>query len=62
MSDQMSNLLRLATQCGTTEEYHNLYEKGWEDAERWMSEENRRGFGNSDERRLQYAKYLNNSK
>mmetsp|Transcript_8176 Transcript_8176/g.12297 ORF Transcript_8176/g.12297 Transcript_8176/m.12297 type:complete len:318 (+) Transcript_8176:101-1054(+) len=61
MSDQISNLFRLATECGTAEEYHDLYEKGWKDAERWISEENRRGFGSTDERRSYYAKYMDNS-
>lgn len=41
ISSQMNSLLRLATQCGTKEEYFDLYEKGWEDAERWISEEER---------------------
>lgn len=39
MANQMSNLLRLATQCGTKEDYFTLYEQGWKDAERWISEE-----------------------
>jgi hypothetical protein len=60
VSDQMSTLLRLATQCGTMEDYHDLYEKGWEDAERWISEEDRRGYGgsNTEERRQYYVKSL----
>ena len=59
-SEQMSTLFRLATECGTMEDYHMLYEKGWEDAERWISEENRRGYwgSSSQEKRQYYAKFL----
>ena len=39
---QVNELLRLATQPITAKEVHNLYERGWEDAERWMKEEGQR--------------------
>lgn len=39
--DQMSRLLRLATQCGTKDDYFQLYEEGWVDAERWIKKEER---------------------
>jgi hypothetical protein len=42
MSDQMSTLFRLATQCGTKKDYYTLYEQGWEDVERWISQEEKR--------------------
>jgi hypothetical protein len=59
-SGQMSNLLRLATQCGERDEYYKLYEDGWSDAERWLKEEERRGYWgkSSNERREIYAKNL----
>lgn len=41
-SDQISRLLRLATQCGTKDDYYAMYEQGWKDAERWISEEENR--------------------
>jgi hypothetical protein len=40
----MSNLLRLATQCAEKEEYYKLYEDGWKDAERWIRQEEQRGY------------------
>ena len=60
VSNQMSALLRLATQCGTMEEYHDLYEQGWKDAERWMSEEDRRGYwgASTEDRRDCYGKFV----
>lgn len=54
---QMGNLLRLATQASSREELTDLYEKGMEDAERWIREEEARGWGlNTKERRENYAK------
>lgn len=54
---QMGNLLRLATQASSREELTELYEKGMEDAERWIAEEERRGWGiNTNERRANYAR------
>jgi hypothetical protein len=41
---QMSNLLRLATQCGDRKDYSKLYEDGFQDAERWIKEEEERGY------------------
>eukprot|EP00558_Chaetoceros_sp_UNC1202_P013097 CAMPEP_0197237912 /NCGR_PEP_ID=MMETSP1429-20130617/4598_1 /TAXON_ID=49237 /ORGANISM="Chaetoceros sp., Strain UNC1202" /LENGTH=296 /DNA_ID=CAMNT_0042696993 /DNA_START=94 /DNA_END=984 /DNA_ORIENTATION=+ len=57
---QMSNLLRLATQCATREDYYQLYEDGWKDAERWVKEEEERGYwgANTSERRRLYGKSL----
>jgi len=57
---QMSNLFRLATQCAEKEDYYKLYEDGWKDTERWLGEEERRGYwgASSDERREVYAKAL----
>ena len=48
--EQLSNLLRLATQAGTREEYFKLYEDGWKDAEAWIKEEERRNYWDLDER------------
>lgn len=42
IAEQMSQLLRLATQCGTKDDYFSLYEQGWKDAERWITEEKNR--------------------
>lgn len=57
---QMSNLLRLATQCAEREEYYKLYEDGWKDAERWLKGEEQRGYWGltNGERRQIYAKNL----
>lgn len=56
-SGQMGNLLRLATQASSREELTELYEKGMEDAERWIREEESRGWGlNNKERRENYAR------
>mmetsp|Transcript_21269 Transcript_21269/g.43601 ORF Transcript_21269/g.43601 Transcript_21269/m.43601 type:complete len:356 (-) Transcript_21269:1916-2983(-) len=54
---QMGNLLRLATQASSREELSELYERGLEDAERWVREEEARGWGlNTKERRENYAR------
>ncbi len=60
LSDQISRLFRLATECGTKEDYHELYESGWKDVERWIGEEERRGYWglNSSERRKIYGNEL----
>lgn len=59
---QMSNLFRLATQCAEKDDYYKLYEDGWEDAERWLKEEEERdgywGSMSSNERRQIYAEAL----
>ena len=39
---QMTELFRYATQPSSRAELHNLYEKGWADAERWSHEEDLR--------------------
>ncbi len=61
---QISDLFRLATECAEKHEYYKLYEDGWEDAERWLKEENSRnsywGSMTSGERREFYAKKLKN--
>ena len=59
-SDQISELFRLATECGSKEDYHTLYENGWKDVERWIAEEERRGYWDlsPEERRQLYRKNL----
>ena len=61
-SEQISNLFRLATKCAEREEYYKLYEDGWEDAEKWLKEEEEKsgywGSKNSNQRRQIYAKML----
>jgi hypothetical protein len=47
--EQLSKLLRLATQAATREDYFQLYEHGWNDAEAWTKEEERRNYWNLDE-------------
>mmetsp|Transcript_4287 Transcript_4287/g.8206 ORF Transcript_4287/g.8206 Transcript_4287/m.8206 type:complete len:313 (+) Transcript_4287:81-1019(+) len=61
-NSQMSNLLRLATQCAEKEEYYKLYEDGWRDAERWIREEEQRGYWSqsTNVKREIYAKALLN--
>lgn len=41
-SDQISRLFRLATQTASSADYHQLYDEGWEDVERWIKEEEER--------------------
>jgi hypothetical protein len=57
---QMTRLLRLATECGSRDDYTQLYEDGWKDAERWIDEEESRGYWGMDdeERRKVYAAAL----
>ena len=56
---QMGNLLRLATQASSREELTALYEKGIQDAERWIREEEAREWGfNTKERREKYIKAI----
>ncbi len=59
-SDQLSQLFRLATECGSKEDYHMLYENGWKDVERWIAEEERRGYWglDSEKRRQIYGDTL----
>lgn len=61
-NSQMSNLLRLATQCAEKDEYYKLYEDGWKDAERWIREEEQRGYWihSTNVRREMYAQALMN--
>jgi len=44
------------TQCAEKEDYYKLNEDSWKDAERWLREEERRGYrgGSRDERREVY--------
>lgn len=62
-TSQMSNLFRLATQCATREEYTKLYEDGWKDAEKWIKEEERRGYWGqtTSERRKMYGNVVQQS-
>eukprot|EP01083_Nonionella_stella_P150845 481174_1 len=55
--EQLGTLFRLATECATREEYYKLYEDGWKDAERWIKEEERRGYwgASTETRRSMYA-------
>ena len=53
---QMGELLRLATQPTSRKELTALYESGIQDAERWIAQEEARGWGlNTKERRENYA-------
>ena len=59
---QMGELLRLATQPSSREELTALYESGIQDAERWVVEEEARGWGlNTKERRENYARAVGGS-
>ena len=59
---QMGELLRLATQPSSREELTALYESGIQDAERWIVEEEARGWGlNTKERRENYARAVGGS-
>ena len=54
---QMGELLRLATQPTSREELTALYESGIQDAERWIAQEEARGWGlNTKQRRENYAR------
>ena len=56
---QMGELLRLATQPSSREELTALYENGIQDAERWIAEEEKRGWGlNTKERRENWARAI----
>jgi len=61
-SEQLGTLFRLATECATREEYYKLYEDGWKDAERWIKEEERRGYwgASTETRRSMYADAVRN--
>ena len=56
-TDQITRLFRLATETASHEEYTQLYEDGWKDAENWIRDEERRGYWdlNSKDRRKKYA-------
>ena len=54
---QMGELLRLATQPTSREELTALYESGIQDGERWIAQEEARGWGlNTKQRRENYAR------
>jgi len=56
-TDQITRLFRLATETASHEEYNQLYEDGWKDAEKWIRDEEQRGYWglNSKDRRKKIA-------
>eukprot|EP00566_Odontella_aurita_P018293 CAMPEP_0113588406 /NCGR_PEP_ID=MMETSP0015_2-20120614/35495_1 /TAXON_ID=2838 /ORGANISM="Odontella" /LENGTH=327 /DNA_ID=CAMNT_0000494271 /DNA_START=50 /DNA_END=1033 /DNA_ORIENTATION=- /assembly_acc=CAM_ASM_000160 len=53
--EQMSNILKLATQASSRKELTDLYEKGLEDGERWATEEEQRDVDSMLDRRREFG-------